>query len=692
MSDGAAKRDRSGFHRRPYRRKSEETAANNSLIEALRQQLAKLRAAFSPAVPKGGFDMRLGAQERNRLIDYLWAGDYKDSVAEILIDNPELSELLMARTANTDYSPADKVRFHYGRQQRVGFMSGVMTRCRNVHIVPKSQAILALTAKHKQVNEDFWEALTAVRALPSVKWTGDLVTDALERNPGSPYDTVEWVTAAVFDNNTTQCNYSARHNADTQGERLDMTNWASMSLPRTLMPHVDLSAIRNKDRMRLIFKPGFDKYTVVDLCHPLHPDIQSNRTRRWQFALLDIANGTYFKRPLYQPPHAQHLTYRPPIWDRLQSKNEDVEEEARIMREHPAHRHSILMFVGGDGLAIMRLNWMLARDYRQYLWQPRDEHGEPLPSIIPVQGEHPHGTCHILHMGWRPYAPLVVRILEKIGHKECKKDFTVSSFNDHDHGMCILIEGITKYLQLLEAGGGGPCPLRMMPQLLQAVAINVDLAWLTHFLSDFGFLYWDMRQCVRGNRSADIDLIWRECVAFMHTDLSHKTQYAPMAICRIFWAEAMNPWLARIYHQHRTISLLGLPGSNVGYDMPIEKENLALRSVVRPSKERYNKFAEELNFLGPVARAQERLMMALRKVSPREMKSIQTDVQLVVDHLVDMLGGSWAVALVPRAPKDSLLVNPPKSPRPWEAVERLARSPDYGDWIRGHLDSKVTWM
>ena len=87
-----------------------------------------------------------------------------------------------------------------------------------------------------------------------------------------------------------------------------------------------------------------------------------------------------------------------------------------------------------------------------------------------------------------------------------------------------------------------------------------------------------------------------------------------------------------------------------------------------------------------------RLMMALRKVSPREMKSIQTDVQLVVDHLVDMLGGSWAVALVPRAPKDSLLVNPPKSPRPWEAVERLARSPDYGDWIRGHLDSKVTWM
>ena len=92
-----------------------------------------------------------------------------------------------------------------------------------------------------------------------------------------------------------------------------------------------------------------------------------------------------------------------------------------------------------------------------------------------------------------------------------------------------------------------------------ACAVNVDLEWLVHFLADFGFLYWDMRQSVRGNASKTIDLIWRECVSFMHTNESHKTQYAPMAIMRIFWSEALSPALAAIYHRHRTISLLGLP-------------------------------------------------------------------------------------------------------------------------------------
>ena len=73
-----------------------------------------------------------------------------------------------------------------------------------------------------------------------------------------------------------------------------------------------------------------------------------------------------------------------------------------------------------------------------------------------------------------------------------------------------------------------------MPQLMDSAAVlnacsgNIDLEWLSHFLHDYGFLYWDMRQSVRGNRSKAIDLIWRECIAFMHGDVGHKTQYAPI--------------------------------------------------------------------------------------------------------------------------------------------------------------------
>jgi hypothetical protein len=65
------------------------------------------------------------------------------------------------------------------------------------------------------------------------------------------------------------------------------------------------------------------------------------------------------------------------------------------------------------------------------------------------------------------------------------------------------------------------------------------------------------------------------------------------------------------------------------------------------------------------------------------MKSIQADVQLVVEHLVVTLGGTWQAALVPRVQKDSKLVNPPRSPQPWVAVARLAASGDFMTGGRG---------
>lgn len=139
--------------------------------------------------------------------------------------------------------------------------------------------------------------------------------------------------------------------------------------------------------MKFIFKQGFDKYSIIPLCSPLHPEIINNQTRRWVDAFEAIEQGTYFKRPNYDPRYAQHLTYRPPIWNRLQAKNEDVEEEVRIFRAHPAHKYSKILFCGGDGLSIMRLNWLLARDYRNYLMNPIDANGNPLPSLIPIQGE-----------------------------------------------------------------------------------------------------------------------------------------------------------------------------------------------------------------------------------------------------------------------------------------------------------------
>jgi len=364
----------------------------------------------------------------------------------------------------------------------------------------------------------------------------------------------------------------------------------------------------------------------------------------------------------------------------------DVEAELDIMRADPKHKHHTFIFVGGDGLAIHRINHTLARKPGTYL--------RSKPAVIPVQGEHPHGTCHVLHMGWRPYSALLVGLMVAIGHHEVKNDFSVSDFNDYNHAMCIMIEGVARYFMLLEASGGGCPPLSNSNQFMTACSNNIDLEWLSHFLHDFGFLYFDMKQDVRANNSLQIDMAWRECIAFMHTAEAHKTQYAPMAILRIFWAQALNPVLARVYHANRTLSLTGLKGSNVGWDMPIEKENLAISmNVTRASFPAICRYVRQLNFLGPVTRSYEKtVLLANRKRHPNEMVKIAEDVQAIVDHLSAKLGKTWQEASVVREQRQSKLVQPPKTPRPWLSVRDGVDSGKFEEWVQGHLNSKVTWM
>ena len=324
-----------------------------------------------------------------------------------------------------------------------------------------------------------------VRVLPSINWIDDLVTDALKVDPGCPYEVMDWVTGCVFDNYTTHRNYSAAHNSDTQGERIDMTNWATVGIPRSVAPHVRVSNVAAiQDPSRAMFKPGFDKYTVIELCHPYHPDLVEYRFERWCTSFAKIKAGTYFERPVYRPPVAHHFHYHAPMRGVLQSSYADVEYELDHMRAHPRHKHSAYVFVGGDGLAINRINHTLARKPSRYL--------RKAPAVIPIQGEHPHGTDHVLHMGWRPYYPLLGGILTAIGHRECKSDFTVSDFNDYDHAISILIEGVAQYFIHLEQSG---MPTLRRPTMLgTAFSRNIDLEWLYHFLMDYGFLYRDLRR------------------------------------------------------------------------------------------------------------------------------------------------------------------------------------------------------
>ena len=123
------------------------------------------------------------------------------------------------------------------------------------------------------------------------------------------------------------------------------------------------------------------------------------------------------------------------MWDKLQSSNADVEHEIDVMRRHPAHLQSVLMLCGGDGLSEMRMEHAIARDPRKYLFS--------FPMLLPIRGEHPHGTTHTLHGGWRLWRTFTKHLCLACGQDLfVNDDFTVSEYKQYDFCLCILMGGV----------------------------------------------------------------------------------------------------------------------------------------------------------------------------------------------------------------------------------------------------------
>ena len=70
----------------------------------------------------------------------------------------------------------------------------------------------------------------------------------------------------------------------------------------------------------------------------------------------------------------------------------------------------------------------------------------------------------------------------------------------------------------------------------------MDLAWVVHFLYDGAYLVLDCKQSVREGpeKSKRLDVLWREFYSIGHTGTANKTNYIPMSVMRVFWAEALR--------------------------------------------------------------------------------------------------------------------------------------------------------
>ena len=131
------------------------------------------------------------------------------------------------------------------------------------------------------------------------------------------------------------------------------------------------AAVINGPFAKCVSLSGFTRLFYTD-----HVETRSNKNDRWRVFLRAERNGILLQRPPTPPLWNPHRMYHPPMFGVLQSSYDHVERELNVMRAE--YCNDSVLFVGGDGLALMRMNHLLA--------SKADVYFDQTPFVIPVQG------------------------------------------------------------------------------------------------------------------------------------------------------------------------------------------------------------------------------------------------------------------------------------------------------------------
>ena len=695
LQRGGQSKAKEGRWRAPVSNPLDDALAELALERAKNKALTEHISAGCglPAFNQQGctYDMD-DPEAKQQLAADLWAPDYAPFMSKLRDENTVLAAILGEVVANT-YRPTEE-RLEHAAFRRGSQMEGILaslSRDQSQKRVPFSTGALSVCSKTSEVPVGFTGPLAMLHrgTVCSPFWLKGLLDLAPTMRPVSTVSYIPGVEAAFFDNFTMRMMYGAYDTAtDGAGIRQDMTNWGSLrGIPHHLSPTLNAAALfRAPTVFRTLSKAHF-----CNLFRLNHPEIITNKADRWVFFLRASQSGTLFSRPSYVSSWHADFVYYEPIWGCLQSKTEDVRIEInRIRRMFP---HAKFIFVGGDGLSIMRINHLLNNEPETYLYSS--------PMCIPVQGEHPHGTFHVLHAGWRMYLPFLREALAvQLRNPMFKADPTVEDFNHVRFLLFVLVRACAEFVVEMSNSLGGVA-FEDFNSFSRQAESNIDFAWVVHFLADFGFLLLDFQQAVRGNDSHKLDLLWREFYGLGHNDVANKTQYCPMAIMRVYWGQCLVQPLHDLYHAIRTIPSGFMPGTCVGWDMPIERLNGAIRRHVKTgiTQRIIWAFIKSYTFLEHVRRT---LMTYLHggahRMFQREHhthRDIETDVRVLKDWLRQAVCGpppaahTWAFAARVNA---SPTVVSDRSRPPWQVQRDAMRSTTAARSYHAHVDRVVSGL
>ena len=133
------------------------------LSEDLERMQSLLDAAYNPTLPEGVIHMK-DPGAKDELIMWMWAGDYGSCLTDVLDANPELENQLQMRTKS--HTSLDAELHAERRRPRLNFLGSLLARNRSKDVMSRHQAVLAVNAKHKMLNQLLWDELSQARAAP----------------------------------------------------------------------------------------------------------------------------------------------------------------------------------------------------------------------------------------------------------------------------------------------------------------------------------------------------------------------------------------------------------------------------------------------------------------------------------------------------------------------------------------------
>lgn len=645
------------------------------------------------------------AADRAALIDELWAGDFRPAIGRFTGANAALVDLFEQQTVEVEGEGESRIAESFRRPEALqsrwprfeSVLSGLF-RVRSQKTVTLEAAALSVRFLHYRVPAPVWSAVAYFSPLVMSRlWTETLCDEALARDPGCPYEvTGSGISAACFDNFTIKVGYGSYATVDKKGERFDMTNWCSASIAANAVPaSLDLKSMVASGG---IFRRDRSLEEFIDLFAINNPGIVANQRRRWCFYLDAVSRGEFDAKPPFTSPYPPtHFTWHDPIMDRLQSSYEDVNFELDLIRSSASHCDTLAVMLGMDGLSFQRVISRLCQNPRFYLRRH--------PVVIPRLGEHPHGTYHVLHGDWRIWWPFIQKAAMVVNNKQVKAEPNVSDFNESEHFLRILTRACSLYVVEIAQSGSS---YRLAPHFLAAADANLSFAYVCQFLYLNAFKFRQMRDSVRTNDSATLDLIWRENLASARAakkqnaageaTSSGKTNYALMSVVVVYWGYALLEPLATAFHNTRTVRWVH---SHVGWDMVIEMLNLLVKQsvVANITHDLIRKFIRRLNFTWVVHRALDAIVKEHRQRDEATLKNIDTTVQELLDWL-RTIGTDYATATAPS--DDNLLgldlsqwggdrrAADRRKGAPWERRKRAMA--DGREYVRKKVTTYCPWM